>query len=183
MKTFLHLESWDFSDAVSVPAGKRRTLAGVCSQTLEIWCSDGGEPVLFKVLPAGSFDFAFIHDKDAEVIFKSTSEAFLSLYNHQGSTLVKGDPEKTWTTVGHRPAINPALAAVQRELRAMTLQMQQMQAQTRAKTVAVGVSQAASSSADVEASSEKPVEASKDVLAGDLSDKVELASVEPENAV
>lgn len=132
MKTFANLSAFPMGEVMTfLDNSINRRIIGVTSHALLVLCQsldDDQKPVLFDVVQAGQFDFTVSHsgrfhlwfealDFDAPVVLNIAAAPFTQTYI--------AERDSTWTTVGHRPSINPELAALQLQMRQMQFALKQ----------------------------------------------------------
>jgi hypothetical protein len=130
MKTFSKLIPFQFGELMTFLGSKGlRTLSGVCSSPIFVMVQEkDSEPVLFQAFGIGPFSFDFASQLPFNIWFEGSQDGVLSIVVPPHSTLLIGDPEFTYTKVDHRPAINPELASINRELAAMRSQIKRFKA-------------------------------------------------------
>lgn len=131
MKSFDKLEPLAVGEVLTFLGSKsRRTLSGVCDRPVRVMVQqEDRKPVLFHAFGLGQFSFEMASRQGFNLWFESDdAEAVVSLIVPPHSTVLVGDPERMFTKVDFRPAMDPALRAIQQELAALRGQVRRFKA-------------------------------------------------------
>lgn len=121
-------------NTVRLNAGVTRRFQGCSEGALRVMVNQPDKPaILYSMLPVGYFDLSITAPWDMDVTFMTEPKKSLSMIGEVQETVIVGEPDNSWTTVGHRPAINPQIAAIQRELALRDLQHVREMAEVRAQ--------------------------------------------------
>lgn len=116
-------------DKLLLGSRSEKTIYGVTSKPMIVWIETGGNRLPYQAFPAGRFRFNIRSDAEVYIQFEVEKGGVVALVDPAMPTVVEGDPEQTWTTVGHRPAINPELAAVMRHMKVQEHEIRTMRSQ------------------------------------------------------
>lgn len=115
--------------------GTRHTLSGVCTGRVNVFGQDEDMDghVLLASFPPGEFKFELGHVKRFAVFLDFGPDDDCSLYVPPGAHELVHSPDDTWTSVAHRPAMDPNLAAIHAQMRRMQMQMLAQEANRKAE--------------------------------------------------
>lgn len=124
-------------ETIAVMANRPKTIRGVATATTAVWAlvealeGETPEQMLYDVIEPGRFAVEVHHDKNVAVWFeKITPETphAVSVVWPAHVTKIVGNPETSFTKVGHRPAVNPEMAALLRQMKLMNGEIQRLSA-------------------------------------------------------
>lgn len=136
MKRISNLREMESGEVLTFPGtGSRCLVQGVTTVPLAFYAQGAtmDAPVLFAYSPPGEFRFEIGHIEDFAVFFDKLAEGPVTVYSPPGAHVLVHTPEESWATVDHRPAINPELAAVLREMKVLRAQIYQSRVNERAR--------------------------------------------------
>lgn len=121
-------------EVLAVGANVYKILRG-CAEAETAWFVqfEGRDPVLVHVNAPGRFDFELGADEPFAVFARYDEGAQLFFEERDAPSRTVGDPTESFTTVDHRPAINPQLNAVLQQMKLQDGQIKRLESSIRAQ--------------------------------------------------
>lgn len=103
---------------VFLKSGVRHNVSGVCSAPVSVYAQGESDldATLFGYYPAGDFKFDVGHFEPFGIHFVIHGEGEVCVVRNPDSLLLTPSPDDTWSTYEHRPAVDPNMAAIQRQV-------------------------------------------------------------------
>lgn len=119
------LAVFEITSAIAVSAGSNKLIRGVTDGPLKVIVTMPDQSdLLYDVLPVGRFQIEIRPPKNAIVAFEPVEpKTKVCIEREPQKTIRNGDPEESFTDLSPRPAINPELQAVLRQMNIMAGEM------------------------------------------------------------